>query len=150
MAISIKNVAKLLATIVVSLNVLHAQELSEQPRHPGQVIKFEIKFEGADADKVKQVYIGLTLLGSVQPNQEGFKPNFNAGKWFTTTVPKVFQAEITIPEDVASGEYKLNIQGQAEAGNAQYASGESFKLTPIRIANPRTFTKPEISVHEQH
>ena len=142
----------LLVLLALSFSFVHAQEIREQPKHPGETIKFEIKFDGKDADKVKKIMLHLSTNAPETAEQPSFTDNFNDGDgWVLPSGDgKTFHAKITIPDNARNGVYTLHVEANAEPGAASYVGGVDFKLPTYRIDNPKTFKKPGISVQEQH
>ena len=149
MPITMKSVFSLTLVVLLALSLSQAQEAKELARHPGDVLKFEVKFDGPDAAKVTSLEIYLSC-SSAQPgaNQAGFVNNFGGTKTFQAVSPRTFQPEIVIPKDILPGDYSLSIHAHADVGNAIYDSGKQFQLH-IRVDNSRTFTAPGIIVKEQ-
>ena len=59
------------ASIILNVSLLNAQA-APLPRHPGDVIKYEIKFDGPNADRIKTVNAGLNITATVPKDQSGF------------------------------------------------------------------------------
>jgi hypothetical protein len=133
----------LVAAALLSLNCTHAQELKEQPLHPGDILRFEITFSGPDADKIKQASLNLGLKGSVNADQAGFADGLGAQGQLVS--PHIFHVEIKIPENIATGDYVLGrVDASADVGRVAYTTGFSAHL--YHVENPRTFTAPTVNV----
>jgi hypothetical protein len=115
----------------------------------GTFVRFDIKFNGPDAAKVKIVRIYLTRKTDVPPDQSGFSVTPQGGD-FSPDPSGVFKTEIKIPEGTPTGDYALQVvaTGQGSAGSATYDAGDQFQLHRFHIANPATFTPPHITVKE--
>ena len=137
------------ALSALTLNAF-SQTATELPKHPGDVLKFEVKFSGPDASKVKQVKVAFYLKGGTPPaNQSGFMANFG-GVQVPSITPNTFQPQATIPDQIASGDYTLEVDAITDGiGSAGYADGRDFHLHMIHIDNPKTFTPPSITVTER-
>jgi hypothetical protein len=129
-------------------SLLAAQKVTEFKR-PGDIIRLEIKFDGPDATKVKTVSIRLNATVGPPSDQSQFRTSFTSSKSFPPTSPNTFYADATIPDTIASGDYVLYVDAQAETGGAQYTSGNQFQLPPFHIRNERTFKPPQITVLER-
>lgn len=138
----------IVAFLVIGL--LHAQQAKELPRHPGEVLRFEVKFEGPDTAKVRTVSLGLqaTPTTTKPSNQSGFISGFSSEKSVEASSPGIFRPEIKIPDNAMSGDYYLIVSAQADTGNVGYEAGKQFQLHLFHIENTRTFTPPTITVKE--
>ena len=145
------SVFKVALTALLTCGLLQSQEAREAPHHPGDILKFEIKFDGADAAKVKTIRIYLIPQDGPPPNQAGFNVTPQGGD-FSPISPGVFQANLKIPDGAPTGTYLLRVNATAEngAGSATYNAKTDFDLHAYRIENPMTFTPPKIKVTEQH
>jgi hypothetical protein len=147
MSMSIGNMK--LGFIVVAflgLGVMQAQEAKPLPRHPGDTIKFEVKFDGPNADRIKTVSAGLNMRVAAPKDQAGFTNGFGTSHPFTPSSPDTFIVEMTVPDNAATGDYFFYVSGSAVEGSANYTDGQDFNVPPIRIENQRTFTPPGIKV----
>lgn len=137
--------------VLLALSFSQAQDAHPLPRHPGDVIKFEVKFDGPNADKIKTVNVLLRLRAAVPQDHDGFSAGFG-GDSVQSSAPNTFRPEIKIPDNAASGDYFLDVNAAADgsAGSASYRDGAQFHLNPIHIENTRTFVPPHITVTEQH
>jgi hypothetical protein len=133
--------------VLLSLSTMQAQEAKVLPRHPGDVIKFEIKFDGPNADKIKSVDAGLGIKGPIPKDQSGFRGGTGANSGPPVSAD-AFRVEIKIPDNIATGDYVLGIGANAAEGSAGYQDGQDFHVAPFRIENPRTFVPPSITVRE--
>lgn len=140
-----KHFLSLTAMVVIACSAVSAQQVTEI-KQPGDVIRLEIKFDGLDAHKVKQVVARLDRISPASAaDQVGFTNNFQ-GDWIGEASPNTFHADITIPKDVSTGDYRLSIAVQAVDGRTQYTGGEQFQTALFHIRNPSTFTPPHIEV----
>jgi hypothetical protein len=126
--------------------LLQGQEAQPLARHPGDVIKYEIKFNGRNADKIQQVTAGMSLRIGAPKDQAGFNQNFGTNGWIGPSSPTTFKIEMTVPANAATGDYYLSITGRADEGAANYQDGQEFNTPPIHIENPKTFTPPGVKV----
>jgi hypothetical protein len=140
-----KTLSFVIATLLISC-CLQAQEAKPLPRHPGDVIKYEVKFDGPNADKMTLVLLSMNTGMAAPKDQVGFATSFGSG-WVQSSSPKTFIVEITIPANAATGDYSLSdAQAQsADGGRANY-NRQDFSVPPIHIENPKTFTPPSITV----
>jgi hypothetical protein len=134
--------------MAVSAFAVSAQQVTEF-RRPGDVIRVEVNFSGADADKVTSISLYLTATGSLPANQVGFQNGFG-GNWTNATSPHTFVTEAKIPADAVTGDYKLFVNARGEAGSTQYTAGDQFQLPLFHIKNERSFVPPAIAVTELH
>jgi hypothetical protein len=139
-----KHFCSLLVTVGLAVSAVSAQTVTEI-KQPGDVIRLEVKFDGPDAAKVKQISVRLDRTGAILADQPGFTSNFQ-GNWVTESSPKTFHVDIKIPDGVATGEYKLSVNAQGTPGQTQYTAGEQFQLGLFHIRNPATFAPPSIQV----
>jgi hypothetical protein len=134
---------------VIACTAVSAQQVTDF-RRPGDVIRLEIKFDGPDAAKIKQVLLSLNKPDGEPPkDQVGFNTSFGSNGWIGEVSPFTFRVEATIPTNIATGDYVLYVNAQAENGRTQYASGNQFKLPPFHIRNDKTFIPPTITVTER-
>ena len=139
------RVLKFLIFGLLSFAFAQAQEAKPLARHPGDVIKYGLTFDGPNADRIKAVSGGLSLKGPIQKDQSGFTNGI--GSRGTLTAPKTFVLEFTVPPNIATGDYHLEgIGASADEGSADYSDPQDFKVPDIHIENPKTFTPPGITV----
>jgi phosphate-selective porin len=151
-----KTLVTLLVTFaLVSFATLSAQEAAQEAtqaaRHPGDVVKLDIRLDGPDAAKVTSVNVDLRMHGTLQPNQPKFETDLRAAG-VKLAAANAFAVDIPIPQNAATGDYLLEVYAIAadNAGMVTYQTGQDFQLHPIRVENPRTFTAPKITVKERH
>jgi hypothetical protein len=131
--------------ILSTLSLAQAPEAHPLPRHPGDVIKYDIKFAGPNAEKIKSVNAALNLQTSMPKDQAGFNAGFGATS-FQPSAPDTFHVELTVPDNIASGDYTLFFGARAAEGSANYSNGTDFQVPIVHIENPKTFTPPSVTV----
>jgi hypothetical protein len=140
------RVLKLLIVGLLSLALVRAQEAKPLARHPGNVIKYQIKFDGPNADKINHVHGWLSSRVPVPKEQAGFINGFGVDGHMSS--PKTFDLELKVPENIANGDYSLNFSASADEGSGNYTDGQEFNVPSIRIENPKTFVPPSVTVKE--
>ena len=131
--------------LLLSLSTAQSQDAKLQPHYPKEILKFEIKFEGADADKIKTVHLYFNCQDAhPAPDQSGFTNNFGGTGTFKLVSPGTFEVEEGIPGSLLPGNYNLRVDARADAGGANYDG-----VATIRIGNRETFTPPKITVKER-
>ena len=139
------RVMKFLIIGLLSSAFVRAQETPKPlPRHPGDVVKYEIKFDGSNAEKIKTVSTRMYLDGTIQKDQSGFTPQFNTPGQVQPIAPTTFIVEMKVPPDIATGEYRLYVNAYATEGSVQYSDMQDSNVPAIRIENPAMFTPPGI------
>jgi hypothetical protein len=131
--------------VLLSLNTMQAQGPGPLPRHPGDVIKYQIVFDGPNADKITRVNGNLGHTGPMPKDQAGFAGGINSGN-LTPSSPRTFILEFKVPDNIATGDYVLSFTGFAAEGYGNYANGQDFNVSLIHIENPKTFTPPGVKV----
>jgi|ERR1700722_3121180 len=134
--------------VLLSFGTMQAQ--GPLPIHPGYTIKLKVKFDGPDASKIKNVslYIG-SKTGTLPHDQPNFTNGWRGGN-FPPVASATFEPELTIPPNLASGDYVLTVTASAEIGSADYKAGEQFSLRDYRVENSTTLIPPKITVEERH
>jgi hypothetical protein len=140
------RVLKFLIVGLLISALVQAQEAAPLARHPGDVIKYEIKFDGPNAEKLKTVQASMSTGQEPSKDQVGFSNNFGTEHPFQPISPKTFVIEMTIPSNAATGDYRLYVSAIADEGRANYRNGPDFNVPPIHVENPKTFTPPGIAV----
>jgi hypothetical protein len=130
---------------LLSLGFLHAQVAAPLARHPGDVVKYEIKFDGPNADRIKTVYARMNM-GQPPKDQAGFTSQFNTPGQVQPSSPKTFLIEMKVPDNAANGEYTLFVTATADEGSANYQEGQEFNVPPVHIENPKKFVPPSVKV----
>jgi hypothetical protein len=142
---TMRTILKIVLVAATLLSLGNAQEAHPLPRHPGDVIKYRIVFDGPNADKIKTVTAQM-VTNSIPKDQAGFTNGFGTDRQFTPSSPKTFDIEMTIPKNIATGDYRLQrIDARADEGSAMYAD-QDYSVPIIHVENPRTFTPPTIKV----
>jgi hypothetical protein len=116
--------------------------------HPGQEIKITVAFEGPDAGKISLVQMSLQTQDAAS-NQPGFLQSMDSGN-FKTIKPNTFEISYKIPENQASGDYRL-IQVRATIDRdapiaLYYRPPADFPVKTLKVENPRTIVKPTVDV----
>jgi hypothetical protein len=140
------RVLKLLICGLLTFAIAQAQQAMPLARHPGDVIKYEIKFDGPNADRIKTVNAGLGIRGPIPKDQAGFSGGFGTNGPVGPSSPATFKVELTVPPNIATGDYYLGVNAHADEGSAGYSDGQDFNLPPVHIENPKMFTPPGIKV----
>jgi hypothetical protein len=93
-----------------------AQQITEF-RQPGDVIRLEIKFDGADAPKIKTISLYLNAQTNPSDDQAGFM-NWAQTQQFGATSPGKFLVEMKIPGTVMTlgGHPKPASEGHLKTG----------------------------------
>jgi hypothetical protein len=134
-----------LVLVLLNLAAMQAQDAHPLPRHPGDVIKYEIKFDGPNADKITRVGGGLNITQQIPKDQAGFAGNVGA-TINAPSSPKTFILELKVPDNIATGDYTLAFTAYAAEGYGNYANGQDFKLPSVHIENPKKFSPPSVTV----
>src|SRR5580700_6225594 len=100
------RLCKLLIPFLLGVPFLQAQEAAPLARHPGDVIRYEIKFDGPNADRIKTVYARMNT-GQPPKDQTGFTSQFNTNGGVSATSPRTFTIEMKVPDNAANGDYTL-------------------------------------------
>jgi hypothetical protein len=53
---------------------------------------------------------------------------------------------MTIPTNIATGDYYLSFTARADEGSVSYSDGQEFNVPAVHIENPKTFTPPGVKV----
>jgi hypothetical protein len=140
--------AKLACLIAVAI-VLNMTAYGQQPqagspsvtRHPGDVLHYQVKFEGGDADKITEARIGLRTE-SIPADQPGLTNGFQ-GSCTKSSPPQahLFECQATIPNNAATGNYRVS-NVAAIAGVLSKGYNEDFHVPLVPIENPQTFNPP--------
>jgi uncharacterized membrane protein len=141
-----RNVLRIALVILSTLSLVQAQEAKPLPRHPGDVIKYRITFDGPNADKIKMVYARMNITAQIPKDQAGFTSQFNTAGQIQPSSPKTFDIEMKIPDNTATGEWRLHFTATATEGSAEYEDGQEFNVPNVQVDNPRTFTPPAVKV----
>ena len=141
------RVFKFLIIGLLSSALAQAQGPEPLPRHPGDVIKYEINFDGPNADKITRVNGWLGLRGPIPKDQAGFNNSFGADSRVASS-PNTFTLEMKVPDNIANGDYYLTFSALASEGSGNYNDGQEFTVPPIHIENPKTFTPPSVKVKQ--
>jgi len=140
------RVLKFLIPCLLSLSVLQAQQAQPLARHPGDVIKYQIVFDGPNADRIKTVYAWMTAEQGAPKDQVGFTNQFNTLGQVQPSSPRTFIVEMKVPDNIYNGEYTLHFNATADEGSGGYANGQDFNVPAVHIENPRKFTPPGVKV----
>jgi len=143
---TIKSVFGVALAVFLACSLSQAEDAKVLPKHPGDIIKYEVKFDGPNADKIKTVGAGLHMRGPISKDQSGFIGSFGTGHQVLPSPSKTFILEMTVPNDSATGDYFLNVGASSDEGSASYEDGQEFTIPPVHIENPKTFTPPRITV----
>lgn len=142
-----KNFLSLFALAMIAYSAVSAQQLTNvtEIKQPGDVIRLEVKFDGADAGKVQQIIARLDRTSPALDNQANFS-GYCQGGWVGDAPSHTFSVEIKIPDAIGTGEYRLTIIAQSPYGQTNYVAGQQFQTPLFHIRNPATFTPPNVHV----
>jgi hypothetical protein len=143
---ALQHTLRVALIVLLACNLSQAQGAKELARHPGDVVKFEIKFDGPNADKIKAVTANLSMRVGSPKDQAGFTNGFGTQRQVSPSSPNTFLVEMTVPDNAATGDYFLSVGVTATEGSANYQDGQEFTVPPVPIENPRKFTPPGIIV----
>ena len=59
---TMKSVVGIALAVLLACGLSQAQDARVLPKHPGDTIKFEVRFEGPNADKIKTIGAGLNKM----------------------------------------------------------------------------------------
>jgi hypothetical protein len=139
----------LIAGTLLSLGIAQAQQAAELAKHPGEVIKLEVKFDGPDGAKIITIYANLSTQTERPPDQAGFMNNFPGE--FKLISPGLFEGDFKIPDTALSGDYKLqSMDVRAPGIQLTYNEGKQYNLHEFRIENKNKFVQPPITIKEVH
>jgi hypothetical protein len=131
---------------LLSFAAMQAQEAAHPlPRHPGDVIKYRVVFDGPNADRIKYLNTSIGLRTGAPKDQAGFSGGVSELN-VAPSSPQTFDLKFTIPENAADGEYYLNFSAFADEGYGNYSDGQEFNVPPVHVENPKKFTPPAVKV----
>jgi hypothetical protein len=113
--------------------------------HPGQTLRYDIKFAGSNAGTIKQVLVGLRLETGVASDQPSFQTALNSD-WVKSPIDGVYHLSITIPDTAATGDYEVIVMTNFNDDLSITYSRAQVGLPLVRIANNRRFEIPRITV----
>lgn len=140
------NPVVLLASLVFGTVMVQAQQHQESLR-PGDHLNYRINFEGEHAEFISSM-VSWTLVGGAVPpsTQIGFATEMDTQVQRKGDEP--FEISYTVPEYVASGDYRASVRALLGNGAEIRYSAEEVGLPTRAIDNPKTFTKPKIKAQE--
>ena len=144
----ILNLTSIVFTILLACSLSQAKDAKELAIRPGDTLRFEVKFEGPDAGKITQITLFLRSKTGEPADQVGFGEVVQSPPFKPLSL-NTFQAEIKITDNIATGDYVLQIGAEAVQGGVSYDAGKQFQLHSFHIDNSRKFTPPKITVKEQ-
>jgi hypothetical protein len=131
-----------------SLTTLSAQEMKKPALHPGDVVPYQVKLEGPNAEKFTSASIVVQLKSPPDPGQVALQQNFGAS---AERMPDgVFHVNLKIPEYAASGEYGVSAIVMTRDGVIRYiySQGE-LSIPPLNVRSDTQFQKPRITVTQR-
>ncbi len=110
-------------------------------RHPKEVLHYQVKFEGGDTAKVTEAGLNFRSEDPIPADQPGLTNRFGGSCTKATADSAVLECAATIPDNIANGNYRLNIVN-AIAGPLSKGYDEDFHVPLVPIENPQTFNPP--------
>ena len=127
-----------LAVVVWALGVcVYGQSVT---RHPGDVLHYQIKFDGGDVGKITGVSIHLVTHDVIPADQPNAATQFG-GNCGAPISPGVFECSVPIPDGIPNGTYQL-FKVSTETPQFGTSYHQDFKVPSIPVQNPKTFNKP--------
>jgi hypothetical protein len=139
-----KTIGTLLAGIALTALPLHGQVV----RHPDQHLRYNVALADGDIDKITSISVHLVTNAPATPDKPGAVGQFG-GNCQKSSDPKVWSCDVTIPKNVADGDYRL---AEIDMGTAQFGKSYNgdFHVPLVPIQNSNTFTPPsKVTVTEQ-
>ena len=97
---------KAIALYVVALALIGQAYGQSVKRHPGDVLHYQVKFEGGDASKLTAASVHFQTRDQPPADQQLFNSQFG-GNCGAPVAPGTFECSVKIPEDISNGTYKL-------------------------------------------
>jgi len=119
----VKHTFGIALVVFLALGLSQAQEAKVLPKQPGDVIRFEIKFDGPNAARIKTVDAALRTNLVAPRDQTGFTTSFGTDRGYLPSAPT--------------------------EGSASYSDRNEFTIPPLHVENPKKFTPPSITVQER-
>jgi hypothetical protein len=137
---------KTIATWLIGLALilpLHAQQAQPSvKRHPGDVLRYRVTFDGGEIGKITSVGIRLYTPGPFPESQPGLTNGFNGPCAKSASGTNVWECSLTIPGNVIDGNYTLDqVNIAADPFSKQYAG--NFDVPVVPIENPKNFNPPK-------
>jgi len=138
------------AVAIVLTTSLHGQQpqQSSVTRHPGDVLHYQLTFQGIDVGKIRSASIRLRSAAPIPPNQSGFTNGFGGGCTKSATAD-TFDCAVTIPPNIADGDYRVITVSVNATPAGGYDYNQEFSVPGVPIQNPGTFTPPKLTVTEK-
>jgi hypothetical protein len=143
-----RNMKKLgMWLIAVTLGALPIYAQSPK-RHQQDIVHYQVSLEGGEISKVTGVGISFNSPSPAPPNQSGFTNGFG-GPCAKSPAPNVWDCSVTIPSNIADGDYRL-VEVDVTSGPFNKGYNGDFHVPLISIENTQTFTFPsKVTVKEQ-
>lgn len=148
-----RTIALIFVTLFLAtcMSAQEVKQLSNEPTGgafgPGDTLHFEVTFgeAGKPDASIQSVIVRININDNAMENQRGFALDAR-GSTGSPTRPGVFEVEVRLPRDIASGDYVVTV-GVVSALGAKYDYLPSqTKVGPIHIKNPATSAQPPITV----
>ena len=121
-----------------------APAVAGPPRHPGDNVKFDVRFSGKDAARITSASFALRLRGKPHEDQAALHTEI-LGDLVRPDKNGVFHLAATVPTYVASGDYELYVG--ANMGVAPDSISIDYnRLAAVHIQNDVTIEKPRIAI----
>lgn len=139
-----KTILRALSAMCVSavLTISTAFAQAPVPYHPGETLTFTVAFDGPDIAKLTGAQLYFRLSGALHPDQHGFTTqlSFNQSK---TIRPGSFEVSLTIPDNAASGSYKL-FQANTGTPDVGWSYQDNLPSLTIEVDNSTHLAMPTL------
>jgi hypothetical protein len=135
---------KFLTLMVLGMLSANAQSVSvERVYRPGDTIRLQIVFEGANVSELQGIKIALYANKPASENERGLLTQLSGGESKRVS-ENTFEASFQIPENAATEDYALVLLVSAPNRTLQYTSPKDFAAQVFHIANPNHSGSPKI------
>jgi hypothetical protein len=110
-------------------------------RHPGDVLHYQVKFEGGELAKVTVVNLNFRTSDPIPADQQGLTNGFG-GPCVKSVAVGVWDCSVTIPDRVWNGNYRVNGVGVGAGTSLGKYYEEDLHVPLVPIENSAMFIPP--------
>jgi len=130
-------------TVLVGAQIFGQNVAVQRVYHPDDVIRLQVTFEGPNIADLRWVSIQLYGQQLVAKDQPGFENQLSGGDSKRIS-ENTFETSFKIPQNAATGDYKLVLAATVPGRSLRYESPKDFKEEIFHIDNPSHFESPKI------
>lgn len=127
---------------ISNLTSASAQEVRRPAVHPGDVLKYDVRVEGSEAEQFSSALLRINLTTPVREDQNTLQTLVDTS-WVPKERDHLFHMSLTVPKFVATGDYAFTLLIAVDLNG-----GPRFTYEPSELSVPVVHIENDYKVHK--